>query len=96
VDGEKRPAIFDLSAVGAELFAFLAQPVKCFLAVHGLNQAAFELIVSAIEGLANLGQFRALPSYSVLNQLIFGTATGSRQLFQLSFEIGGKMHFHNR
>jgi hypothetical protein len=54
-----------------------AKVFKKLPAIDGLHPAAFQVVITAVEHLARLGQFFEVPGHGILDQLV-GSAAGFR------------------
>src|ERR1700682_908337 len=79
----------------AAVFALAAEAVKTLFAVDGLNTAASDLIVAAIQHLAHLDKLCEVSGHRVLDEL-FRRAAGRRgELLKAGFGFGLEMHDHS-
>ncbi len=72
----------------AAVFALAAQAVKSFFAVDGLNTAALDLIVAAIQHLAYLDKLCEVSGHRVLDEVIRRAAARRGKLLKPGFGFG--------
>src|SRR5450432_1418906 len=66
---------------------------ECF-AVDGLDPAALQVVITAIEQFPSLVQLLKVPDHYIFNQFAHFASGFPCQLVQFGFEVWVEMHFH--
>jgi hypothetical protein len=75
-------------------FGFCHKAGKGFLAIDGLDAAAFKSGIATVEYLAHPCKRFKISRHRILDKLIRRTAGFGRPVIYLGLQIGGEMYFH--
>lgn len=78
----------------AAVFTLAPEAGEGLFTVHGLNTAALDGIVAAIQHLARLRQFYQVSGHCVFDELIRRSAGLFGKLVKAGFGFGREAHFH--
>jgi hypothetical protein len=77
-----------------QFFLTLPQAFEEGLAVDRLDATALDVVVSAIEHFARLGEFLQISSHRVFDQVVGSTSGFRGEFLQAGFGFGTEMDFH--